>query len=421
MTEGGDVGGRLSCPTCGAELPRPEAGLAEVADLSCPGCGRQVRARRRRSGSNSGESLATSPAPAEPLAAVPMAGGIDLTARALALRTLEGAYRAGLTGGTLTMLALGGFVPVVGGWLRDDVEGWGDVVATLGGVRVRTSVTGPDADLGPAITRTDAPRLFAEVVAVARMLGAKPPRQVRLTYLPCCLAMAWGRDQALALGLPLLDVLSLGELRAVLAHEMAHLARGDATSSASSTRFVEALGQALDGPLRSSRSPLRMWARLCRRLGDDLLRPVARGQEARADRAAATVAGGDVAASALVKVALVQPLFREVLEHYDSTDPELPNLYAFFRDFWGQLPAELRTAMRHQLLTDRQAPSDGPHPALLDRLALVQSYPARPSLTDDDEPAVGMLGDLPAFEQMLHNRLFAVPTVEPSTFHRAGS
>ena len=64
---------------------------------------------------------------------------------------------------------------------------------------------------------------------VAQKLGVKPPGQVRLTYLPCCGVVAWGRSRALILGLPLLRVLTVAELRAVLAHELAHLAAGDAT------------------------------------------------------------------------------------------------------------------------------------------------------------------------------------------------
>ena len=62
-----------------------------------------------------------------------------------------------------------------------------------------------------------------------------------------------------------------------------------------------------------------------------MIEPVARGQEARADRMAAIIAGGGAAALALVKVAVVQPLFREVLERYDPTDPDFPNLYVFLR------------------------------------------------------------------------------------------
>src|SRR6202035_5154493 len=62
---------------------------------------------------------------------------------------------------------------------------------------------------------------------------------------------------------------------------------------------------------------LGAWARTCRRWSSRLIAPIARGQELRADRSAAAIAGGSAAASALVKVAVVQPLFREVLWSYD--------------------------------------------------------------------------------------------------------
>ena len=47
----------------------------------------------------------------------------------------------------------------------------------------------------------------------------------------------------MVLGLPLLYVLTMEELRAVLAHELAHLARGDATKAADSARFVAGWGR----------------------------------------------------------------------------------------------------------------------------------------------------------------------------------
>ena len=72
---------------------------------------------------------------------------------------------------------------------------------------------------------------------------------------------------------------------------------------------------------------------------------------------------------------MVQPLFREVLDHYDPTDPEAPNLYAFFRAFWYRLPAEVHTAMRLRILADADASTDPAHPPLPDRLALLQAYP----------------------------------------------
>jgi hypothetical protein len=195
----------------------------------------------------------------------------------------------------------GGVIPVARGWLRNEIADWPGVLSALGGVPVGASTSDPDADFGPAIARGDAPELFTEVGDAARRLGARPPEQVRLSYLPCCGVVAWGRSRALMLGLPLLHVLTRAELRAVLAHELAHLARGDATAAASCSRFVQGLAQALDAAPRAAWGPLGLWARVCRRVAEALHAPIALGQEARADRASAAIAGGDAAASALVK------------------------------------------------------------------------------------------------------------------------
>jgi Zn-dependent protease with chaperone function len=404
----------LACPGCGAVLDPPRT-AGETAELTCTRCGGVVRARRRNAPSGEFPAPAALPPP-------PTAEGLGLMLRSAALRGLEWAYLAGLHGGAAGLLLLGGFIPVLRDWLRDELSGWGGVVERLGGIRVRMALKDPDADLGPVIGRHDAPALFEQINAIGRKLGARPPQQVRLTYLPCCGVTAWGRSRALIVGLPLLHVLSLAELRAVLAHELAHLARGDAVRAAKAMRFVEGLDHALDTASHAARGPLRAWATLCRRAGDALLEPVARGQEARADRSSAVVGGGSVAASALVKVALVQPLFRQVLEHYDASDPSLPNLYAFFRAFWTRLPESVLTAMRHRMLSRSEtAPVHSPHPGLLDRLKLVQAYPDHPQSELDRTPAATVLGDLDAIEQMLHNRLFAVVAVEPSVFHRAGS
>ena len=323
--------------------------------------------------------------------------------------------------GTLLLLALGGFIPVLQGWLRDEICCWADVVGTLGGVWFHVETRNPDSDLGPVLARVDAPLLFSSIDVVARRLGVRPPGQVRLTYLPCCGVVAWGRSRALLIGLPLLRVLSQAELRAVLAHELAHLACGDATRAGRLSRFVEGLEHALEQAGPRATGILGAWARFCLREASWLIEPVARSQETRADRLSAMIAGGNSAASALVKVAIVQPLFREVLAHYDPNNPEYPNLYAFFRSFWYRLPAETISAMRLQILTRGDDTHDPAHPPLPDRLSLLQSYPNPDCHNGDALPATTFLGDLEIFEQMLHNRLFSIPTVEPTVFHRAGS
>jgi hypothetical protein len=337
------------------------------------------------------------------------------------LRLIERLYWIGTFSGSVAMLALGGFVPVVRGWLRNEIECWSDVVATLGGVWFAVQTLDPDSDLGPVLARVDAPQLFTTIDTVGRRLGVKPPGQVRLTYLPCCGVVAWGRSRALLIGLPLFRVLTQGELRAIVAHELAHLARGDATRAARSARFVEALEQAVERNGRRVRGPLGAWARYCLREASWLIEPVARGQEVRADRCAASIAGGSAAASALVKVAVVQPLFREVLAAYDPDDASSLNLYAFFRSFWYRLPSELHSVMRLSLLTNRHSAYDPAHPPLPDRIASLQSYPDPATLNGDTMPATTFLGDLEIFEQMLHNRLFCLPVAEATVFHRAGT
>ncbi len=279
------------------------------------------------------------------------------------------------------MLAGGGFVPVIRAWLRNEIEDWPGVVAVLGGLWFRVDTLDPDSDLGPVLARVDAPQLFATIEVVGRRLGVKPPSQVRLTYLPCCGVVAWGGSRALIIGLPLFRVLTQGELRAVVAHELAHLARGDATRAARSARFVEAMELALEREGPRLWGPLGAWARYCLRECAGLIEPVARSQEARADRLSAAIAGGSAASSALVKVAVVQPLFRELLEAFDPTDADLVNLYAFFRAFWYRLPAETHTAMRLSVLTRRHDNTDPAHPPCPTGSRRFRSIPTPPAST----------------------------------------
>lgn len=414
----------LQCLECGTGLEPVGQGAGTELDgpehrMLCRHCGATYRARRRSdpNGQNGLPGLSrVTPA---------AVGSVELQLRGAALLGVEWAYRAGLLVGGSALFVCGGFVPLARDWLRDEINDRAGLIGRLGGVHVVTRTRDPDADLGPVLARSDAPLLFSAVNEVARRLGVKPPGQVRLTYLPCCGVVAWGRSRALILGLPLLRVLTLAELRAIVAHELAHLARGDATRAARSARFVAGLGQALDASQGREWGPLGAWARGCYRVSSWLIGPIARGQEVRADRSAATVAGGTAAASALVKVAMVQPLFKEVLEHYDPDQEDAPNLYAFFRAFWYRLSPEVHSALRLRVLTSPDAPPDPTHPPLPDRLALIQAYPDPPASptasSPDANPATSFLGDLEGFEQMLHNRLFGLPPVEPTIFHRAGS
>jgi len=399
----------LRCPTCGAELSVVVVPMAEDGSypMHCPRCGTSFRARPR-----------SEPRRERPR---PPIGDLALFFRSRLLRGVFGVYRLGLGLGTVGLLASGGFVLVLRGWLNDSVTNWSDLIRTLGGVSVKLDSTDPDADFGPILRRSQAPPLFDLLADLAARLDIRPPEEVRLAFLPCCGVVAWRKSRALLLGLPLLSVLDVAELRAVLAHELAHLARGDATWSARLIRSVEALDRALGRPDRETWGPLRWWALFCRRIALGLLGPIAQGQEARADRSSAVIAGGRNASSALVKVALVQPLFRELLEVIDTDPATSKNLYATFRLFWERLPEPLVNAMRLQLLIDTESPSQSPHPPLADRVAQLLTYPDRPAKPVEREPALTLLGDLDWIEQMMHDRLYKPHAIEPTVFHHAGT
>ena len=129
-------------------------------------------------------------------------------------------------------------VPFVWGGLAMGIDtgGWiflvtGAVVAVLGLVTtvavLRVRIKGPE---GLEVRRTDAPVLFAMIDELRAALRSAPVHRVVLSWdcnagvaaVPRLGLLGWPRHH-LELGLPLLEVLSMDELRGVLAHELAHI------------------------------------------------------------------------------------------------------------------------------------------------------------------------------------------------------
>lgn len=398
----GHAAPRPTCPRCGDEFGVADP-AADSPVVHCPRCGEPVALVQ------------------EPRTAQAEVGRISLLARAAGLVALPWMHRAGVGVGCLALLGAGGIIPVARRWLADEINDSGDVVAGLGGVRVSPRDGDELADFGPILRRGDAPPLLDLVSELARRLGIRPPEEVRLAYLPCCGVVARRGRRAVLVGLPLLQVLTQGEFQAVLAHEMAHLARGDATRVMAALRYLDALGRILDDPDCRAWGPLRAWSRACRRLGDAMARPVARGQESRADRVSAAFSGGSVAASALVKVALIQPLFREILARHGSGRGDQGNIFTTFRRLWERIPPALRDEMRIRIQADRSEPTGDPHPPLAERLALLQSYPDRIESDLSQRPAWTLVNDPEWLEEHLHATLFRQDDLRPSVFHRSGS
>lgn len=225
---------------------------------------------------------------------------------------------------------------------------WIPAIFLMRGVFVRPPRPASSPDRRP-LARSEAPALFAlvdELAAAARTTG--PAEIVLVAEATASVTergglLGFGSKRALFLGLPLLALLDVTELRAVLAHEIGHYLGGD-TRTSGVVRYTHALFVSLvtDMPFLRSRnlyvalgqSAARALgtalARLYARLYLRLTRRMDRQLELAADAFAASITSASALARALEKTAVGQPLF----EMYMKTS------VAFAVDH-GALPSDL--------------------------------------------------------------------------------
>ena len=283
--------------------------------------------------------------------------------------------------------------------------------------------------IGPLLTYEQSPGVFAMTMEVARTVGAPEPDEIRITHLPCCGVLEQRRwcglrrgRRVMVLGLPIFYVLTIEELRAAVAHELSHLSSGDAALAFVISQFLDSLDQSIT---RGSATrwgwlnPCVLFARLVRHGFRMLASPLSRHQEYRADQGAALVCGSEVVARSLRLVALVQPVFKEVLCHYHPTVLADFNVYQFFSAAWAALDPEQERRMQESLVGDEHPHWFDPYPSLRTRLSRLEGYqtPCEP----DRRPARQLLTDPQDLEELLHNHIYRTRTPAVSIFHPCGS
>jgi Zn-dependent protease with chaperone function len=249
---------------------------------------------------------------------------------------------------------------------------------------------------GACLSRTDYPEIYRHVDDVADRMGASPPEEIYLladSNASISAARHWWRKiHRLGLGLPLLRILTLGELRSVIAHELGHRQKGDLQLGP----WVYGTRQAM------ARSVARMeqegvglhwffnwYARLYLRFSQD----VSRQQELSADKLASLACGRAELATALYKLETLGEAWQVFWE--DACFPVLdqglrPPLFGGFGLFLQQPWVSERLSQSGTEGRVTTGPYDS-HPSLADRcLALgVKSAPRRP---EDWTPAVDEFG-----------------------------
>lgn len=261
------------------------------------------------------------------------------------------------------------------------------------------------------------PRLWAEVCALAEAVRAPRPDTVYLVHDinafvyqdSRLLGLRPGR-MVLGIGVGLLAILRVDELRAVLGHELGHLGGGDTRYGPVVYRVKESIQRTvaqLGGGLLAK--PFVGYFQLFMRL----TMSVSRRQEVAADVNAVRLGGRDAAADALERVVVASGVFEFLVQEYAAPLWQARcwpvDLYGGLRRLLAEpARAEQLQALRAALLA---APGDrwDSHPPLGERLGFIASLRGGP-VTTDQRAARALLNDPVATEQRMAEQLAAFAT-----------
>ncbi|HUQ82645.1 MAG TPA: M48 family metallopeptidase [Gemmatimonadaceae bacterium] len=264
---------------------------------------------------------------------------------------------------------------------------------------------------GPSLERARHPRLFATLDEIARSAEQEMPREVYLVPdMNAWVAqrggvMGFGSRRVMGLGLPLMQALTISQLRSVLAHEFGHYHGGDTALGPWIYKTRAAIGRTLH--TLSNHSAMLMkpfeW------YGNAFLRithAISRRQEFAADALAARVTGTATTVDALKMVHSAGMAF----DPYWQTEimPAIqkgyrPPIADGFREFSAapSIATSIEKALTHELAEGKADPYDT-HPPLRERVAALESAPAvRRETAEDHAMAITLLEDVPTLEVAL--------------------
>ena len=158
------------------------------------------------------------------------------------------------------------------------------------------------------VPRADEPEMYAMVERIAAQVGTRPPDRIVLVSEVNAYVREAGPfmglvrgTRTLAIGSPLLDILTVSQLRSILGHELGHFAGGDTKLGPLAFRTDQALRRMLESLSGSIASIFFVWYwKFQMRVNAAL----SRAQEVAADRASVAIAGRQTAADALQAISV---------------------------------------------------------------------------------------------------------------------
>lgn len=278
---------------------------------------------------------------------------------------------------------------------------------------------------GPALSPSQHPALFAEIARVAARTGQAPPTQVYLVAEPNAFVAQRGglmglfSRRVMGVGLALLNVVTVSELRAVLTHEFGHFAGGDTRlgpwlhkARRALVRTVANLQGAADSSANGSgelgllsaifsaiKAPFRWYALLYLRMTQSL----SRAQEFAADALAVRLEGQAAFINGLARIREAGAVWSVYLEREVLPvlgERALPPLGSGFQSFLGA--PRITEALSHLHAEPENEPVDpyDSHPPFAQRVAQARAI-AGSQPRSDDRRAIELLSDVPGVEAVL--------------------
>lgn len=259
---------------------------------------------------------------------------------------------------------------------------------------------------GPELHAAEQPKLFELLESVRAATGQGQPRNVYLVLQ----VNAWvgqrggfmgvGSRRVMGLGLPLIQALTVDQLRAVVAHEFGHYHGGDTMLGPWVYNTRVGIGRTLE---RLEDSVIRLPFVAYGRLFFRITSAVSRRQEFAADALAARVVSAQALIGGLKQAHRAAEAFGSFWQAEFA--PALnyrvrPPLAAGFARFLqhSSVAEGVDNALQAALATPTTDPDDS-HPSLPERCAALESIGSGGER--DARPAIGLLSNLPACERAL--------------------
>lgn len=257
---------------------------------------------------------------------------------------------------------------------------------------------------GPVLDRAAQPRLFAEIDQIAVSLNERSPSAVYLIGEPNASVadrggiLGFGSRRVMCIGLPLFSVLTVSELRAVLAHEFAHYYSGDTSLSpwvyrAHTTliRSYKNIGELQEiGHIHLIRLMFSLAALIIQSYFTFFFRIInfiSRKQEHRSDELACLIAGKRPAMRGLEKIhyaGFFWPIYWESEIEALLNRHVVPDIGEGFRRFLAapSIVTFTQTGLSHMLKSIKTGPFDS-HPPLAERLSAMEALNTKEHPSDD--------------------------------------